>query len=211
MIVAVITSVHAYSSFFSFWFFIFFFLFFFLFLTMSHFMVLFVLTLSSSIIFNIIIITIIVRTLIIHSIFTFTLIPERFMYYRKAGGNADEMVLKIKQAGTLSDALTAIEHAPGVAGTVIRAALTASRDGYTPEQVEQLVQGTVTKELISMEKFLPQLDSMVTLWMYVNADLSTIEMNRNTAKPASSFFGLIALILLSTSSSWSVTCLGQNL
>ena len=55
------------------------------------------------------------------SIFTFTLIPERFMYYRKAGGNADEMVLKIKQAGTLSDALTAIEHAPGVAGTVIRA------------------------------------------------------------------------------------------
>ena len=43
-------------------------------------------------------------------IFTFTLIPERFMYYRKAGGNAEELVTKIKQAGTLSDALTAIER-----------------------------------------------------------------------------------------------------
>jgi len=50
------------------------------------------------------------------SIFTFTLIPERFMFYRKSSGNAGEMVNKIKQAGSLSDALTALETAPGVAG-----------------------------------------------------------------------------------------------
>ena len=112
------------------------------------------------------------------SIFTFTLVPERFMFYRKAGGNAEEMVTKIKQAGTLSEALTAIEHSPGVSGRVLRAALTASRDGYTPEQVEQLIQGTVTKELITMEKFLPQLDSMVTLCPLIGLLGTTVGMIR---------------------------------
>jgi biopolymer transport protein ExbB len=97
------------------------------------------------------------------SIFTVTLIIERFTYYRGAGGNAEELLLKIKQAGTLSEALTAIEHAPGVAGRVIRTTIQAARDGYTSEQVEGLAQAAVTKELISMEKYLPQLDSMVTL------------------------------------------------
>ena len=112
------------------------------------------------------------------SIFTFTLIPERFMFYRKAGGNADEMVTKIKQAGTLSDALTSIENEPGVAGRILRATLTASRDGYTPEQVEQLIQGAVTKELITMEKFLPQLDSMVTLCPLIGLLGTTVGMIR---------------------------------
>jgi len=112
------------------------------------------------------------------SIFTFTLIPERFMFYRKAGGDAEDMVTKIKQAGTLSEALTAIEHAPGVAGRILRSALIASRDGYTPEQVEQLVQGTVTKELITMEKFLPQLDSMVTLCPLIGLLGTTVGMIR---------------------------------
>lgn len=97
------------------------------------------------------------------SILTVTLLIERFMYYRGATGNAEELILKIKQAGTLSEALTAIEHAPGVAGRVIRTTIQAARDGYAPEQVEGLAEGAVTKEMISMEKYLPQLDSMVTL------------------------------------------------
>jgi biopolymer transport protein ExbB len=97
------------------------------------------------------------------SIFTFTIIPERFMYYRKSAGNTQDMLDKIKQAGTISDALAAIESAPGVAGRVVRAALVASRDGYSPENVEQLVQGEVTKELIGLEERLPMLDSMVTM------------------------------------------------
>ncbi|MCX7887694.1 MAG: hypothetical protein N3B01_10655, partial [Verrucomicrobiae bacterium] len=50
------------------------------------------------------------------SIFTTTLIIERFMYYRKAQGNTAAMLEKIKQAGTLSEALAAIESEPGVAG-----------------------------------------------------------------------------------------------
>src|SRR5260221_306644 len=57
------------------------------------------------------------------SILTGTLIIERFMYYRGATGNAEELILKIKQAGSLSEALTAVERVPGVAAQVIRATI----------------------------------------------------------------------------------------
>lgn len=110
------------------------------------------------------------------SVVTLTLIIERFMFYRRAAGNSKELIEKIKQAGTMSEALAAIELAPGVAGRVFRAALTAARDGYTPEQIEQLVQGEVTKELITMEKFLPQLDTMVTMCPLIGLAGTTLGM-----------------------------------
>jgi len=97
------------------------------------------------------------------SILTVTLIIERFMYYRSATGNAEELIRKIKQAGSLSEALTAVEHAPGVTAEVIRTTIQATRDGCPPDQIEGLAQSAATREQISMEKFLPQLDSMVTL------------------------------------------------
>jgi biopolymer transport protein ExbB len=101
--------------------------------------------------------------LVICSIVTLTLIIERFLFYRKASGQTLEQLDKVKQAATISDALTAVQDAPGVSGRIIRMALTSTRDGYKPEEVERLVEGEVTKELIQMEKYLPQLDSMVTL------------------------------------------------
>ena len=113
------------------------------------------------------------------SVFTCALILERWMYYRKTLGSTETMVTKIKQAGTPAKGLAAIEEAPGVAGRVFRLALTAARDGYPPEQVEQLVQGEVTKELISMEKFLPQLDSMVTLCPLIGLLGTTVGMIRS--------------------------------
>lgn len=113
------------------------------------------------------------------SITTLTLIIERFMYYRKARGNAEEIVAKVKVAGTLSEALTAIENAPGVAGRVFRSAIQAARDGYPPEHIEQLVQGDVTKELIGMEKFLPQLDTMVTMCPLIGLAGTTLGMIRS--------------------------------
>jgi biopolymer transport protein ExbB len=97
------------------------------------------------------------------SILTVTLIIERFAYYRNATGNTDELIRKIKQAGSLPAALTAIKDTPGIASKVIRTTIQAARDGSTPEQTEAIAQSAATKELISMEKFLPQLDSMVTL------------------------------------------------
>jgi biopolymer transport protein ExbB len=97
------------------------------------------------------------------SILTLTLVIERFLFYRKAAGKTVDQLDKVKQAATISDALAAVEDAPGVSGRILRMALTSTRDGYKPELVERLVEGEVTKELIQMEKFLPQLDSMVTL------------------------------------------------
>jgi biopolymer transport protein ExbB len=101
--------------------------------------------------------------LILCSVFTVTLLIERFMYYRSAAGSAEELIAKIKQTRTLEDALALTDHAPGVAGRVVRVAIQAAQDGYKPEQVESLAESAATKELISLEKFLPQIDSMVTL------------------------------------------------
>ncbi|MCX7887620.1 MAG: MotA/TolQ/ExbB proton channel family protein, partial [Verrucomicrobiae bacterium] len=64
-------------------------------------------------------------------------------------------------------------------GRVLRAALTAARDGYPSEQVEQLVEGEVTKELISMERWLPQIDSMVTMCPLIGLLGTTLGMIRS--------------------------------
>lgn len=110
------------------------------------------------------------------SIFTVTLLIERFMYYRSAAGNTDEMIEKIKQAGTLAEASAAIEQAPGIAGRVVRTVVQAARDGYQPEQIEGLAESAVTREMISMEKFLPQLDSMVTMCPLIGLLGTTVGM-----------------------------------
>src|SRR5882724_10183741 len=78
------------------------------------------------------------------SILTVTLIIERFMYYRGATGNAEELIRKIKQAGSLSEALTAVEHAPGVVAEVIRTTIQATRDGCPPDHIEGLAQSAAT-------------------------------------------------------------------
>ena len=70
--------------------------------------------------------------LVVCSIYTVTLIIERYAFYRNAQGDTVGMLTKIKQASTLSEALTALEHAPGIAGRILRTALQSSRDGYSP-------------------------------------------------------------------------------
>ena len=124
--------------------------------------------------------------LVLCSIATLTLIIERFMFYRKASGNSDAILEKIKQAATLSDALSAIENEPGISGRVFRTALTASRDGYPVEQVELLVQGAVTRELMGMEKWLPQIDSMVTMCPLIGLLGTTLGMIASFAAVARS-------------------------
>ena len=117
--------------------------------------------------------------LIACSIFTVTLIIERFTFYRSSLGNSADMLAKIKQASTLSEALSAIEHAPGVAGRVFRMAIQSARDGYSLPEIERLVEGEVTKELIGLEKFLPQLDSMVTMCPLIGLLGTTVGMIRS--------------------------------
>jgi biopolymer transport protein ExbB len=151
--------------------------------------------------------------LLICSIYTLTLIIERFMFYKKAAGNSTEILDKVKQAGTLSEALTAVETAPGVAGRILRMALTATRDGYPSEQVERLVEGEVTKEMIGMEKYLPQLDSMVTLCPLIGLFGTTVGMIRSFAivsamgmSDPSALAGGISEALVNTASGLGVAC-----
>jgi len=97
------------------------------------------------------------------SVITATLIIERFLYYRSVGGSAGELLHKIKQGATLSDMLRATNDVPSLAGRVMRATIQSARNGYKPDEIEDLAQCAVTKELISLEKHLPLLDSMVTM------------------------------------------------
>lgn len=113
------------------------------------------------------------------SVVTLTLIIERFMFYRKTGGNSEELVAEIKHAPSLSEALPALENTPGIAARVFRLAIQSARDGYSPEQIEQLVQGEVTKELITMERYLPQLDTMVTMCPLIGLAGTTLGMIRS--------------------------------
>ncbi len=122
--------------------------------------------------------------LIICSIYTVTLVFERFTFYRKAAGNSEDALNKIKQAGTMSEALAAIETAPGVAGRILRKTLESARDGYQPEDIEKLIQGEVTRELIQMEKYLPQLDSMVTMCPLIGLLGTTVGMIKSFSKVA---------------------------
>ena len=113
------------------------------------------------------------------SVLCLTLMIERYMYYRKAAGDTEEMLSVIRHAGTITDALTAIERSPGIAGHVFRVALRAARDGYTSKHVQQLVEGAVTREMIQMEKHLPQLDTLVTLCPLLGLFGTTIGMIRS--------------------------------
>jgi biopolymer transport protein ExbB len=110
------------------------------------------------------------------SVFTATLIIERFLYYRSVEGSAGDVLHKIKQGATLSDMLRATNDVPSVAGRVMRATIQAAHDGYKPDEIEDLAQSAVTKELISLEKHLPLLDSMVTMCPLIGLLGTTIGM-----------------------------------
>ena len=110
------------------------------------------------------------------SVITATLIIERFLYYRSVEGSAGELLHKIKQGATLSDMLQVTNDVSGVAGRVMRATIQAARDGYKSDEIEGLAQSAVTKELISLEKHLPLLDSMVTMCPLIGLLGTTIGM-----------------------------------
>lgn len=110
------------------------------------------------------------------SVVTATLIIERFLYYRGVEGSAGELLHKIKQGATLSDMFRATTDAPGIAGRVMRATIQAARDGYKPDEIEDLAQSAVTKEQISLDKHLPLLDSMVTMCPLIGLLGTTIGM-----------------------------------
>src|SRR5438552_8858353 len=63
------------------------------------------------------------------SIYTVTLLIERFTYYRNADCNTEELIGRIKQSPTLSEMYQTAEDAPGIAGRVLRATIQAARDG----------------------------------------------------------------------------------
>jgi biopolymer transport protein ExbB len=109
------------------------------------------------------------------SVFTATLIIERFLYYRSVEGSAGEVLHKIKQGTTLSEMLRATNES-SAAGRVMRATIQAARDGHEPKEIEDLAQSAVTKELISLEKHLPLLDSMVTMCPLIGLLGTTIGM-----------------------------------
>src|ERR1700733_13576803 len=85
------------------------------------------------------------------SVITATVIIERFLYYRSVGTGAPELLHRIKQGATLSDMFRATNDVSGIAGHVMRVTIQAARDGYKPDEIEDLTQSAMTKELISLE------------------------------------------------------------
>jgi biopolymer transport protein ExbB len=99
------------------------------------------------------------------SMFTLSIIVERVVYYRKLKtiGGDEKFIETIIKTQNLKQAIGMCSKSSGIVPRVMKVVLDNHSKGLNKEIIESKVEARVIQETMNMEKFLPQLDTMVTL------------------------------------------------
>ena len=102
--------------------------------------------------------------LVLMSVVAIMVIIERIGAFRKFGGTSNSLmteVLDLVKAGRDNEALRAVNDQPGPVAAIARVILSNARRPV--KEVERLVQETAEEYFLTLEKYLPILDTITTL------------------------------------------------
>ncbi|MFH1823914.1 MAG: MotA/TolQ/ExbB proton channel family protein [Candidatus Firestonebacteria bacterium] len=99
------------------------------------------------------------------SMFTISVIIERFLYFKrlKTLGGEKQFIETILKTQNIKQSIALCDRTSGVVPRVLKVVLDNYDKGVNKEKLEGEIETQVISETIGMEKFLPQLDTMVTL------------------------------------------------